>query len=228
MQHSSSDFSFFVFFSGKGCPDSILHISKQFEYIKSFLVNVSRGVQKAVDAVVPEKKTDGVETLTPTPFSLLKRLGKIPKYFYDWKDSSTRAGAARALALVKAHYPQVDLDLILGGVLEKKTDQSPHTKESYIVECRSVRGYATSLAAEIADCPYFHMYDHNSAKLKRSVESYVPHALDVGTTSEPGLADTNKALAMSPASTDLDASTPIPSVPARPPLLKRFKPAGKQ
>jgi hypothetical protein len=36
----------------------------------------------------------------------------------DWKQSSARGGSRTALTLAKAHYPELDLDLITSGIPE--------------------------------------------------------------------------------------------------------------
>jgi hypothetical protein len=43
----------------------------------------------------------------------------------DWKLSSTQGGARTALTLVKAHYPELDLDLITSGIPESNEDGTP-------------------------------------------------------------------------------------------------------
>jgi hypothetical protein len=43
----------------------------------------------------------------------------------DWKQYSARGGARTALTLAKAHYPELDLDLITSGIPESGKDRAP-------------------------------------------------------------------------------------------------------
>jgi hypothetical protein len=43
----------------------------------------------------------------------------------DWKQSSARGGARTALTLTKAHYPELDLDLITSIIPEGGEDEAP-------------------------------------------------------------------------------------------------------
>jgi hypothetical protein len=43
----------------------------------------------------------------------------------DWKQYSARGGARTALTLAKAHYPELDLDLITSGIPESNEDGTP-------------------------------------------------------------------------------------------------------
>jgi hypothetical protein len=53
---------------------------------------------------------------------LTKKLLLMPGLVADWKQSSTRGGARTALTLAKAHYPELDLDLITSGIPESGED----------------------------------------------------------------------------------------------------------
>jgi hypothetical protein len=53
---------------------------------------------------------------------LTKKLLLMPRLVADWKQSSARGGARTALTLVKAHYPELDLDLISSGIPESGED----------------------------------------------------------------------------------------------------------
>jgi hypothetical protein len=56
---------------------------------------------------------------------LTKKLLLVPGLVADWKQSSARGGARTVLALAKAHYPELDLDLITSGILESGEDGAP-------------------------------------------------------------------------------------------------------
>jgi hypothetical protein len=49
----------------------------------------------------------------------------VPRLVSDWKQSSARGGARTALTLAKAHYPELDLDLITSGIPESGKDGAP-------------------------------------------------------------------------------------------------------
>jgi hypothetical protein len=53
---------------------------------------------------------------------LTKKLLLVPGQVADWKQSSARGGARTALTLAKAHYPELDLDLITSGIPESGED----------------------------------------------------------------------------------------------------------
>jgi hypothetical protein len=49
----------------------------------------------------------------------------VPRLVADWKQSSAWGDARTALTLAKAHYPELDLDLITSGILESGEDGAP-------------------------------------------------------------------------------------------------------
>jgi hypothetical protein len=57
-----------------------------------------------------------------TAIGLSKKLLLVPRLVADWKQSSARGGARTALTLAKAHYPELDLDLITSGIPESSKD----------------------------------------------------------------------------------------------------------
>jgi hypothetical protein len=60
-----------------------------------------------------------------TAIGLTKKLLLVPGLVADWKQSSARGGARTALTLAKAHYPELDLDLITSGIPESGEDGAP-------------------------------------------------------------------------------------------------------
>jgi hypothetical protein len=60
-----------------------------------------------------------------TAIGLTKKLLLVLGLVVDWKLSSARGGARTALTLAKAHYPELDLDLITSGILESSEDEAP-------------------------------------------------------------------------------------------------------
>jgi hypothetical protein len=56
---------------------------------------------------------------------LTQKLLLVPGLMADWKQSSARGGARTALTLAKAHYPEMDLDLLTSGILESGENGAP-------------------------------------------------------------------------------------------------------
>jgi hypothetical protein len=54
---------------------------------------------------------------------LTKKLLLMPGLVADWKQA--RGGARTALTLAKAHYPELDLDLVTSGIPESGEDGAP-------------------------------------------------------------------------------------------------------
>jgi hypothetical protein len=57
--------------------------------------------------------------------TLTQKLLLVPGLVADWKQSSARGGARTALTLVKAHYPEMDLDFLTSGIPESGEDGAP-------------------------------------------------------------------------------------------------------
>jgi hypothetical protein len=55
---------------------------------------------------------------------LTKKLLLVPGLVADWKQSFTRGGARTALTLAKAHYLELDLDLITSDISESGEDEA--------------------------------------------------------------------------------------------------------
>jgi hypothetical protein len=97
-------------------------------------VNTASGLRIATDAI--EKELDslfdaghGASTSLQIPGSatlsaieLTERLEMVPRLVADWKKSAARGGARTALTLVKAHYPELSLDLVTSGIPESNND----------------------------------------------------------------------------------------------------------
>jgi hypothetical protein len=60
-----------------------------------------------------------------TAIGLTKKLLLVPALVVDWKQSSARGGARTALTLAKAHYPELDLDLITFAIPKSGEDGAP-------------------------------------------------------------------------------------------------------
>jgi hypothetical protein len=56
---------------------------------------------------------------------LTKKLLLVPGLVADWKQPSARGGARTSLTLAKAHYPELDLDLITSSIPESGEDGAP-------------------------------------------------------------------------------------------------------
>jgi hypothetical protein len=87
---------------------------------------------------------------------LTKKLLLVPGLVADWKQSSARGGAKTALTLAKAHYPELDLDLITSGIPESGEDGAP-VDEAAIQQ--SVLGYDQLCALGTQLNIYYEAYD---------------------------------------------------------------------
>jgi hypothetical protein len=87
---------------------------------------------------------------------LTKKLLLVPGLVVDWKQSSARGGARTALTLAKAHYPELDLDLITSGIPESGEDRAP-VDEAAIRQ--SVLGYDQLCALGTQLNVYYEAYD---------------------------------------------------------------------
>jgi hypothetical protein len=87
---------------------------------------------------------------------LTKKLLLVPGVVADWKQSSARGGARTALTLGKAHYPELDLDLITYGILESGEDGAPVDEASIR---QSVLGYDQLCALGTQLNVYYEAYD---------------------------------------------------------------------
>jgi hypothetical protein len=87
---------------------------------------------------------------------LTKKLLLMPGLVVDWKQSSARGGARTALTLAKAHYPELDLDLITSGIPESGEDGAP-VDEAAIRQ--SVLGYDQLCALGTQLNVYYETYD---------------------------------------------------------------------
>jgi hypothetical protein len=87
---------------------------------------------------------------------LTKKLLLMPGLVADWKQSSAWGGARTALTLAKAHYPELDLDLITSGIPESGEDGAP-VDEAAIRQ--SVLGYDQLCALGTQLNVYYEAYD---------------------------------------------------------------------
>jgi hypothetical protein len=87
---------------------------------------------------------------------LTKKLLLVPGLVADWKQSSARGGARTALTLAKAHYPELDLDLITAGIPKSGEDGAP-VDEAAIRQ--SVLGYDQLCALGTQLNVYYEPYD---------------------------------------------------------------------
>jgi hypothetical protein len=91
-----------------------------------------------------------------TAIGQTKKLLLMPGLVADWKQSSTRGGARTALTLAKAHYPELDLDLITFGIPKSSEDGAP-VDEAAIRQ--SVLGYDQLCALGTQLNVYYEAYD---------------------------------------------------------------------
>jgi hypothetical protein len=91
-----------------------------------------------------------------TTIGLTKKLLLVPGLVADWKQSSARGGARTALTLAKAHYPELDLDLITSGIPESGEDGAPMDEAAIR---QSVLGYDQLCALGTQLNVYYEAYD---------------------------------------------------------------------
>jgi hypothetical protein len=105
-------------------------------------VDSSTGLRIATDAA--KKELDGllnagcqaygslqiVGSSNLTAIGLTKKLLLVPGLVADWKQSSAWGGARTALTLAKAHYLELDLDLITSSIPESGKDRAPVDKDA--------------------------------------------------------------------------------------------------
>jgi hypothetical protein len=101
-----------------------------------------------------------------TAIGLTKKLLLMPGLVADWKQSSARGGARTALTLAKAHYPEMDLDLITSGIPESGEDGAP-VDEAAIRQ--SVLGYHQLCALGTQLNVYYEAYDLPGSPSQASV-----------------------------------------------------------
>jgi hypothetical protein len=87
---------------------------------------------------------------------LTKKLLLMPGLVADWKQSSAQGAARTALTLAKAHYPELDLDLVSSGIPESGEDGAP-VDETAIRQ--SVLGYDQLCALGTQLNIYYEAYD---------------------------------------------------------------------
>jgi hypothetical protein len=88
--------------------------------------------------------------------ALTQKLLLVPGLVADWKLSSARGGARTALTLVKAQYPEMDLDLLTSGIPESGEDGAPVDKAAIR---QSVLGYDQLCALGTQLNVYYEAYD---------------------------------------------------------------------
>jgi hypothetical protein len=91
-----------------------------------------------------------------TAIGLTKKLLLMPGLVADWKQSSARGGARTSLTLAKAHYPELDLDLITSDIPESGEDGAP-VDEAAIRQ--SMLGYDQLCALGTQLNVYYEAYD---------------------------------------------------------------------
>jgi hypothetical protein len=91
-----------------------------------------------------------------TAIGLTKKLLLVPGVVADWKQSSARGGARTALTLAKAHYPELDLDLITSGIPESGEVRASMDEATIR---QSVLGYDQLCALGTQRNIYYEAYD---------------------------------------------------------------------
>jgi hypothetical protein len=104
---------------------------------------------------------------------LTKKLLLVPGLVADWKQTSARGSARTALTLAKAHYPELDLDLVTSGIPESGEDGAP-VDETAIRQ--SVLGYDQLCALDTQLNIYYEAYDLPGSSSQASVSVSVATA----------------------------------------------------
>jgi hypothetical protein len=131
-------------------------------------VDSATGLRIATDAA--KKELDGLlntgrgaygslqiaSASTLSAIGMTKKLLLVPRLAADRKHSSTRGGARTALTLAKAHYPELDLDLIISGIPKSNKDGTPVDKAAIR---QSVLGYDQLCALGTQLNIYYEAYD---------------------------------------------------------------------
>jgi hypothetical protein len=103
----------------------------------------------------------------------------------DWKQSFAQGGARTALTLAKAHYPELDLDLITSGIPESGEDRA-RVDEAAIRQ--SVLGYDQLCALGTQLNVYYEAYDLSGSPSQASV------SVSIATTGADGGDDVFSAI----------------------------------
>jgi hypothetical protein len=120
-----------------------------------------------------------------TAIGLTKKLLLAPGLVEDWKQSSAHGGARTALTFAKAHYPELDLDLITSGIPESGEDGALVDKAAIR---QSVLGYDQLCALGSQLNVYYEAYDLPGSP------SQVSASVSVATTGADGGDDVTSAV----------------------------------
>ncbi|CAM0908140.1 unnamed protein product [Alopecurus aequalis] len=147
--------------------------------IREFAPRMKVGVLKVFQILLPEKEL-------PTSIAeFLRKLSKIPDYVTQWKQSAARAGASRALSLVKAHHPNLSIEVISAGKPEKHEDGRPFTAEDYSIVEKPLRGFATRLCSSVNVDKFFHPYQLDGTRTKATPTLGATNAPSTSTPTVP-------------------------------------------
>jgi hypothetical protein len=91
-----------------------------------------------------------------TAIGLTKKLLLVPGLVVDWKQSFAQGGARTALTLAKAHYPELELDLITFAIPESSEDGAPVDEAAIRL---SMLGYDQLCALGTQLNVYYEAYD---------------------------------------------------------------------
>jgi hypothetical protein len=111
------------------------------------------------------------EASNVSAIGFMKKLELLPGLVDDWKQSAPRGGAITALTLAKAHYLELDLDLVTSGIPKSHDNVTP-VDEATIRQ--SVLGYDQLCALGTQLNVYYEAYDlpgsqsHASASISRA------------------------------------------------------------
>ena len=106
----------------------------------------------------------GWEKPPTTQAKFLQQLHVLPAWLDNWRRSAARRASMRILALTKAHYPDVDTELLTKG-WPCKSDGTPLTKEDIKAIDVKTRHHATVLTDNLSLSTFQVGYTAEGAKL---------------------------------------------------------------
>jgi hypothetical protein len=150
---------------------------EQLPLLKKYCPELKDKCLKALSAVLDE------ELVPKDAHSLLAKMANMPKYISHWRLSAARTGINRALSLVKAHHPDVDLATVTSGLPELKADGSALEKKEFREIGKSLRGLTTSLASKLHLDKFFYACDAENNPIKAGAPTNGDKAPSVTTPS---------------------------------------------
>jgi len=155
-------------------------LKDQLEYLQDFGQRLLKVAKEVVTKISPA-------TDTPTSCEYwLNRLFKVPSYVSDWKRSSARTGAAHALTLLRAYYPEIDVGKIASHGRAKRADDTDLPMSEYFDIWKGMRGYATTLSESLDLGTYLGRFNHDGSKVAKEKSAVADSSRASDSSSRPG------------------------------------------